>query len=102
MNCKQGDFAKYVGMYPELRGRVVLCLRRAQDPLIVEPAWVVTPPIPWPDADLNPNWAADRVLRPVDVGDGADETLSWKEVPAPSVPAQAIQSTRALIAKVSG
>jgi hypothetical protein len=91
MNCKPGDWAKYVGSEPRLRGMVVLVVK--QHPMagkclpeyyVEKETWWVEPEIPFGYDDQLPHGCVDRVLQPFTPPEGQDETLTWREVPKPA------------------
>lgn len=77
MNCKPGDFARYVGAWEPARGMIFHVLEEHPG---FEGAWIVSPTPP--ERLTSAVW--DASLRPLrDPGDDArDESLSWLPVPS--------------------
>ena len=89
MNCKQGDIAVIVESGSGNEGKIVQCMELLQnitcfDKFGVEtcgPAWVISMPLPDWAGELG-HVIHDRQLRPIRDNPGADETLTWCDVPS--------------------
>ncbi len=82
MNCKEGDLAIVVTSYHNNHGKIVRCLKCVTYQFFYtgkQAAWITEPMLS--NAAGNEIPTADHQLRPIRNEPGADETLSWKDVP---------------------
>ena len=87
MNCKEGDLAIVVKSHCNSEGLIVTCLRRATGGELdaagfyYTEAWVTDRFGPVVGGGVSNYWT-DASLRPIRNDPGADETLSWCDVPS--------------------
>ena len=84
MNCKEGDLAVVVRSWAKNEGKIVTCIRLTpyQEHDLKDPGFVWEVDAILRGADgLGSNFIHDDQLRPLRNNPGADETLSWKDVP---------------------
>ena len=87
LNCRPGDLAIVVRSYSPLSnsmlGKIVHVLAPYTMPSGL-PGWHIDPvPCPYVPTRFAKH-VSDRVLRPLRMGPGTDETLTWKEKETPA------------------
>lgn len=80
MNCKQGDLAVTVnaGTQKQFIGRVVKVVRSSD---WYDKSWITEPELRCPNTNRPIHWR-DAHLRPIRDQPGADESLTWCDVPS--------------------
>jgi len=89
MNCVKGDLAVIVRSWAGNEGKIVRCLRLSgshiwstpDGRLELLPTWVIDRHLRGCMDDSLSNEIADDQLRPIRNDPGADETLTWRDVP---------------------
>lgn len=85
LNCKPGDLAVIVRSTCGNEGKIVRCIElhpagTDNSPIFKGPIWEIDAPIPSTWGDQTP-YCPDSQLRPLRDNQGADETLTWLDVP---------------------
>ncbi len=85
MNCKPGDMARVISSAEMQRcgfvDRIVTCESECET-VGGGPGWNISPSLKCQCCGEICTGLADRVLRPIRNDPGADETLSWVDVPS--------------------
>lgn len=89
LNCKVGDLAVIVSSETGLNGRIVTCLEFigmqfwnvGEFGKCEVPTWRTDGNFPYRNI-FDAGWCTDDQLRPIRNDPGADETLSWCDVPS--------------------